>query len=315
MIAMASPQIILVEDDANVAHLVQYALKREQYEVHPASSMTDGRRLTSGGNWDILLLDRRLPDGDGIELCNEVRDENPHGYIIMLTGEATKEAKLAGFGCGADDYVTKPFQLEELVARVRAGWRIVELQKALLASNRELEELSRTDPLTALRNRRTFDQEFVTRFEHARRYQRPLAICMIDVDHFKQVNDEFGHQTGDEVLRCVASVLRRSTRQTDLVARYGGEEFVIVLPESSLFEALQFGEKIRSSIAAEPMTTRVTVSIGIAATPHTTFADAQSMLRAADAALYRAKERGRNRVECERRVHHVRPGVARKMAG
>ena len=300
---MATPQIIIVEDDTNVARLVELGLKRENYVVTSAPSLADARRLLSGGNWDLLLLDRRLPDGDGIELCHEVRDENPHGYIIIITGESTKEAKLAGFGCGADDYVTKPFQLDELVARVRAGWRIVELQKALLASNRRLEELTRTDPLTELRNRRSFDQEFVTRFEHARRYSRPLAVAMIDVDHFKQINDEHGHQAGDEVLQHVGSILRRCTRQTDLVARYGGEEFVIVLPETPLFEALQFAEKVRSSVAAAPMPMRVTVSIGLAATPHTRFKDAESLLRAADEALYRAKENGRNRVECERRVN------------
>lgn len=219
----------------------------------------------------------------------------------MLTGESTKEAKLAGFGCGADDYVTKPFQLEELVARVRAGWRIVELQKALLASNRQLEELTRTDPLTGLRNRRSFDQELVNRFAHALRYGRPLAMAMIDIDHFKRVNDECGHQTGDEVLRQVGSVLRRCTRQTDLAARYGGEEFAVILPETTLFDALQFAEKIRASVAVAAITPRVTVSIGLAAMPHTSFAHAQEFLAAADEALYRAKENGRNRVEFERR--------------
>jgi two-component system cell cycle response regulator len=301
---MDSPQIILVEDDTNVAKLVELGLKRDGFQVQHASTLEQARPLTAGGNWDILLLDRRLPDGDGVELCNEVRPANPHGYIMLITGESSKEAKLAGFGCGADDYVVKPFHMEELVARVRAGCRIVELQKRLLASNRQLEELARTDPLTGLRNRRTFDQEFITRFEHARRYQRPIAVAMIDIDHFKQTNDEHGHQTGDEVLQKVASVMRRCTRQSDLLARFGGEEFVIVLPETPLFEALQFAEKIRSSVAAQalPGDIRATVSIGIAAMPHTMFPSPESLLRAADEALYRAKESGRNRVEFEKRV-------------
>lgn len=298
---MGVPQVVLVEDDANVARLVELGLKREGFGFRHAGSIAEARRVLGGGNWDVVLLDRRLPDGDGIELCNEIRDDNVHGYVMILTGESTKEAKLAGFNCGADDYVTKPFQMEELVARIRAGWRIVKLQKALLASNRQLEELSRTDPLTSLRNRRSFDEDFVTRFEQARRYGRPIAVAMIDVDNFKRINDEFGHQDGDEVLQCVAKVLRKCTRQTDLVARYGGEEFVIVLPEAPLFEALQFAEKIRSSVAVERMPRRVTVSIGLAAMPHSKFADAASLLRAADEALYRAKHRGRNRVECERR--------------
>ena len=301
---MEGPQVTLVEDDANVARLVELGLRRQGYEVRTTTTMADARRLMSGGCWDILLLDRRLPDGDGIDLCNEVRDENPHGYIIMLTGDASKEAKLAGFGCGADDYVTKPFQIEELVARVRAGARIVELQKQLLKSNKQLEELARTDPLTGLRNRRSFDQEFIARFSHSCRYDRPLAVAMLDVDHFKKINDERGHQAGDEVLQRVASILRRCTRSTDLVARYGGEEFVIVLPETPLFESLQVGEKIRASIAADPL--GVTASIGIAALPHSQFSTAESMIAAADEALYRAKRNGRNRVEFEKRTSDER---------
>lgn len=302
---MSGPQVTLVEDDANVARLVELGLQRQGYEVRTVATMADARRIVSAGSWDILLLDRRLPDGDGIELCNEVRDQNPHGYIIMLTGDATKEGKLQGFGCGADDYVTKPFQLEELVARVRAGSRIVELQKQLLKSNRQLEELARTDSLTGLRNRRSFDQEFLTRFGHAFRYSRPLAVAMLDIDHFKKINDERGHPAGDEVLQRVASILRRCTRSTDLVARYGGEEFVIALPETPLFESLQVGEKIRAAIAADPM--GATASMGIASLPHSQFMDAEAMIRAADQALYRAKARGRNRVEYERRDETTRP--------
>jgi two-component system, OmpR family, response regulator len=159
---MGDPQVILVEDDTNVAKLVQLGLKRENIAVRHASTIAEGRQFLQGGEWDILLLDRRLPDGDGVDLCAEVRGQNPHGYILMLTGDATSEAKLAGFGCGADDYVTKPFHLDELIARVRAGKRIVELQKQLL-------NLTKTDGLTDIRNRRSFDEALDKRFAHARR--------------------------------------------------------------------------------------------------------------------------------------------------
>ena len=306
---MDAPQVVLVEDDTNTAKLVQLGLGRAGYNVRHASTLDGARKLLSEGNWDLLVLDRQLPDGDGVDLCNEVRPTNPHGFILILTGDDSKEAKLTGFGCGADDYVTKPFQLEELVARLRAGWRIVELQKALLASNARLEELTRTDPLTGLRNRRSFDQEFVARFEHARRYNRPMAVAMIDIDHFKRINDTLGHQQGDAVLQRVAAVLRRCSRQSDLVARYGGEEFVVVLPETALLEALQFAEKIRASVAADD---GVTVSLGIAAMPPARFNEPEAFLRAADEALYRAKESGRNRVEFERRESSERrPFAAR----
>jgi diguanylate cyclase (GGDEF)-like protein len=252
-----------------------------------------------------LLLDRRLPDGDGVELCREIRSKNPHGYILILTGDATKESKLQGFDCGADDYVTKPFNIEELMARIRAGVRIVELQKALLASNQRLEELARTDPLTGLPNRRAFDRELPLRFQHSRRYGRPLSVVMIDIDHFKAINDQYGHPAGDAVLKKLARILHACTRDSDFVARIGGEEFVVLLPETPLLESLQFAEKIRAAVAAADFSSigpdRVTVSIGVGNVPHSHLDSAEALLAAADVALYRAKENGRNRVEFERR--------------
>jgi two-component system cell cycle response regulator len=302
---MDGSEVVVVEDDLSVVRLIRYALAREGAHVRHAASIAEARRELEG-RWDVVLLDRRLPDGDGIELCREVRPRNPHGYIVILTGDSTSEAKLAGFGCGADDYVTKPFLVDELVARVRAGLRIVALQKALLASNARLEELSRTDPLTEIANRRAFEEELHARFEHACRYNRPLSLAMIDVDHFKDINDTYGHQAGDMVLRRLAGVLRRCSRQSDVVARYGGEEFAVILPETQLFDALQFAEKIRAAVAAEDMgegmPPRVTVSIGVAAMGHSIFRTAAELVAAADAALYRAKAKGRNRVECERRA-------------
>jgi diguanylate cyclase (GGDEF)-like protein len=162
--------------------------------------------------------------------------------------------------------------------------------------------MSLTDDLTRLRNRRAVENELVTRFSLAIRHQRPLAVAMIDVDHFKLINDAHGHQVGDSVLRGVASGLRRGTRVTDVVGRVGGEEFCVLLPETALFEAIQFGEKIRAIIASEPIEgLPVTVSVGIASMPHSAFASPDEIVYAADQALYRAKNRGRNRVESEKR--------------
>ncbi len=303
---MGGSEVILVEDDASVAKLVSLRLRREGYQVQRVDSMASARELLQDGEWELLLLDRRLPDGDGVELCREVRQKNPHGYILILTGDSTKQAKLDGFGCGADDYVTKPFQIEELLARIRAGRRIVELQKALLTSNRRLEELARTDPLTELANRRWFDRELAWRFGHARRYGRPLSLAMIDIDHFKDINDRYGHPSGDAVLQSLARIFDRCTRDSDFVARYGGEEFVVIVPETPLLEALRFAEKIRAAVASADfgadIPQQVTVSIGVAGLPHSHAESAEELLRAADDAMYRAKEKGRNRVECERRT-------------
>lgn len=296
------PTVLLVEDDPHVRRLLALQLRRAGYEIEEAASIGEARQEIARRNWDVAVLDRRLPDGDGLELCVELRSGFPHGYILMLTGESSGEAKLEGFQRGADDYVTKPFQVDELVARVRAGTRIVELQKALIEKNRQLAELSRTDGLTGLRNRRAFDERVREAFTHAVRYGRPLSMAIVDVDLFKSINDMSGHGAGDNVLRCVASRLQACTRAADFVARIGGEEFVILLPETPLFESMQVGEKVRASIAATPIAgQRVTVSIGIASFPHSHVQTIDELYRASDQALYRAKTNGRNRVEVERR--------------
>ena len=286
--------ILLVEDDPNLSVMLSTRFQRAGYAVRAAGTIAAARELAAQP-WDLAILDRALPDGDGVELCRELRASAPHAYLIMLTGASSEQAKLEGFACGADDYVTKPAPIPELLARVRAGLRIVELQKQLL-------ELSHTDPLTSLRNRRAFDERLGEAFEHARRYARPLSLAIVDVDHFKTINDTRGHDIGDSVLRAVAKTIGSRTRQTDFAARVGGEEFAILLPETALFEALQFGEKLRASIAAEPIADqRVTVSMGIASFPHSSVPGTAELFRAADQALYRAKVNGRNRVEIERR--------------
>lgn len=296
------PTVLLVEDDQHVRKLLALHLQRSGFAIEEAGTIAEARAILRDGSWDVAVLDRRLPDGDGLELCVELRTSFPHGYILMLTGESSGEAKLEGFQRGADDYVTKPFQVDELIARVRAGGRIVELQRALLEKNRQLADLSRTDGLTGLRNRRAFDERIRESFTHAVRYGRSLSMAIIDVDFFKAINDSAGHGAGDSVLRCVASRLEACTRSADFVARIGGEEFAMLLPETALFEAMQVGEKVRASIAATPIgNQRVTVSTGIASFPHSFVQTVDELYRAADQALYRAKANGRNRVEIERR--------------
>ncbi len=296
------PNIILVEDDVNVSLLLARQLKRAGYAVREAGTIGKARELVSDGEWDIAVLDRCLPDGDGLDLCRDLRASSPHGYIVMLTGIDSDEAKLQGFDRGADDYVTKPFVIDELIARIRAGVRIVHLQKALMDSNRRLEELSLTDSLTSLRNRRAFDERIDDAFEQARRYDRPLSLVLVDVDHFKPINDSYGHHAGDSVLKGVADLIASSTRQSDFVARVGGEEFAVLLPETPLFEAMQVAEKIRSRIAATPVDgLDVTVSLGVANALHSRVTQPAELYEAADQALYRAKSNGRNRTEMERR--------------
>jgi two-component system cell cycle response regulator len=310
-----TPSILVVDDDANALSLLRVCLERNGNVVLTAGTLAEARRqLERSDNCGMVILDRRLPDGDGATLCPVIRATQEHSYILMLTGEVTPEAKIEGFESGADDYVTKPFEIDELLARIRAGMRIVELQKELLASSRRYEALSLTDSLTSLSNRRAFDHEFASRFDHARRYARPLSLAIIDLDYFKSINDQFGHSAGDGVLRGIAQILEHGTRRSDFVARIGGEEFAVLLPETSLFEALHFAEKIRSTIVTatirtEAATHKVTVSIGVANVPHSSVTTPQEFFNAADQALYRAKARGRNRIESERRKVPVREAL------
>ena len=316
--------VLVVEDDPDVSHLLLHHLTRAGYEVESVTTRESARMCLVDRSWDLIILDRRLPDGEGMAIASEIRERKDRCYVIVVTGESTPEAMLEGFEGGADDYVTKPFQMPELLARVRAGMRIVQLQKALVATNEKLEELSLTDGLTSLRNRRAFEHEFEDQFRHAIRYERPLSVAVVDVDHFKAINDEFGHQTGDAVLRAVARLLEEGTRQSDYVARVGGEEFAVVFPETPLFEGLQAAEKLRNAVDSAYVTVgehthHVTISIGLASIPYSQVPDTRSLMHAADLALYRAKQNGRNRVEMERRRERIfrksDPDIARRMKG
>ena len=284
------PVIVLVEDDSSVARMLETYLGREGWAVRLAPTIAVAREIMRSP-WDLALIDRTLPDGNGIELCRDARLAAPHNYIMILTGEGSDAAKVEGFDSGADDYVTKPFHMRELLARIRAGLRIVELQKELI-------QRSATDGLTGLQNRRSFDEKLTEHFAHALRYSRPLSVAIIDVDHFKKVNDGHGHQVGDAALQQIARILERDSRRTDVVARFGGEEFAVILPEASLLEAIRFAEKVRAAVAA---TNTLTVSVGVATFPYSPVHSPEELIYAADQALYRAKANGRNRVESENR--------------
>ena len=305
---MASFSIAIVDDDAAIRRLLRLLLHRAGYETIECTTGAEAQAALRQQPWDLAILDRRLPEMDGLELAAELKGnaEFRSRYIIMLTGEDDQEDKVEGLDSGADDYITKPFQPRELLARIRAGERIVRLQKELLETNKRLELLSITDGLTKLNNHRYFQDELSRAFEESQRYGRPLSLAMIDLDFFKKVNDTYGHAVGDDVLKCAASLFKESARSTDLVARYGGEEFAVMMPETELADAAVFAEKIRSLVAGIPFDTQagpipVSVSIGVASVPHSRIPTAKELIIAADKALYRAKKNGRNQVQCENR--------------
>jgi len=301
--------VAVVDDDPAIRRLVRLFLRRSGYEVVEFTTGEEARGALHDIPWDLAILDRRLPDMDGLQLCEELkRDQRLRArYIIILTGEDEQSDKILGLDVGADDYITKPFQHAELMARIRAGKRIVDLQKELMASNRRLERLSITDGLTQLYNHRYFQDELARAFEESLRYQRPLALALIDLDFFKKVNDNFGHAVGDEVLKAVSRIFLESIRTSDLAARYGGEEFAVLMPETNMEDALQFAEKIRTMVENTPVPTndgqeiRVTVSLGVATVPHPRLLTARDLVENADKCLYEAKQRGRNQVYAERR--------------
>jgi two-component system cell cycle response regulator len=300
--------VAVVDDDPAIRRLVRLFLRRERYEVFECTTADEARATLADLPWDLAILDRRLPDMDGAELCSELKSstEYRNRYVIMLTGEDEQADKIEGLDLGADDYITKPFQPGELLARIRAGKRIVDLQKELLESNRRLALLSITDGLTGLFNHRHFQDELVRAFDESQRYERPLSLVLIDIDFFKKVNDTHGHAAGDQVLQAVSRMFHDSIRSSDLAARYGGEEFAVMMPETDREDAISFAEKVRSTIEATPINTetgeiRVTVSIGVATVPRSKLRTAREVIEAADRSLYRAKRQGRNQVQWERR--------------
>ena len=310
-------RIAVVDDDAAIRRLMKLYLTRAGYSNIEIPTGEEARRQLNEVDWDIAILDRRLPDMDGVLLCHELKS-NPAfktRYVIMLTGESEQEDKVQGLDLGADDYITKPFQAAELLARIRAAKRIVDLQKELVESNKRLEMLSITDGLTKLYNHRYLQDELARAFDESMRYQRPLSFAIIDLDFFKKVNDTYGHAVGDEVLKAVSKMFQDSIRSTDLAARYGGEEFAVMMPETDLADAMIFAEKIRTMVESTPIETQAgtiatTVSIGVSTIPHTRIHAAQELVVAADQALYRAKKSGRNQVQAEKRRDTTRETIA-----
>jgi diguanylate cyclase (GGDEF)-like protein len=221
--------------------------------------------------------------------------------VILLTGQEQVGSKVRALDAGATDYLVKPFHEAELVARLRVHLKVKQLQDALREKNHELEELSRRDPLTSVYNRRAFHESLELEFARHARYARPFSFMMVDLDHFKRVNDTHGHQAGDLALTTAANVLVATLRTNDVVGRYGGEEFAVLLPETPPAAALLVAERCRATIANTPLVHgetvfSVTASIGLASMPDPRVSSTEELIRLADEALYAAKDHGRNRL-------------------
>ena len=251
----------------------------------------------------LALVDWVLPGMDGLELCRKLRrrpKNDPYIYLILLTAKSQRGAMLEAMDAGVDDFLAKPFDPPELRARLVAGQRIVDLQKNLVSANHALRFAACHDFLTGVWNRGEIEAFLHRELCRARRTKIPVGIILADVDHFKKINDEFGHETGDGVLKEIAKRFTSSLREYDGVGRFGGEEFLLVMPGCDLSVTVRRANQVREQIANKPITTAhgtvsVTVSMGVTVAMATI--DVEPLLYQADQSLYRAKHNGRNRVE------------------
>jgi len=264
----------------------------------------EGLRILLNEKIDIVLCDVEMPGMDGFKFLSMVnaRKELHDIPILLLTSHEEMATKVKGLEQGASDYLTKPFSPEELLARVKVQLKVKTLQDNLKESNQLLQKLAQTDPLTELHNRRYMMETLEAEFDRSSRVGSPFALLMLDLDHFKQVNDTFGHQLGDKVLQSTAWEIQALLRQYDSAARFGGEEFALLLPETPLNGAKLVAERVRQSINdiefAGPLSKlKISISIGVAAIPHNKISTVSDLVRLADDALYAAKRNGRNRVE------------------
>lgn len=301
-------RLLLVEDEPTQRMLVERQLRRAGYAVETAADGEEALSKILGGRFQLLLTDWDMPGMDGRTLCRRVREANlpTYLYILLLTSHGSTDDVVAGLEAGADDYLRKPANEAELVARLNSGRRIVQLEQSLREANAKIQQLSETDSLVGTFNRRYLSTQLEREVDRACRYRHPLAAVMADLDRFKLINDERGHQTGDEVLCRFVELAKSTVRPSDWIARYGGEEFVIVLPETDLAGAAVAAEKLRALCAATPVETSsgklaITASFGVAelqrsSADESASAAAQALLRRADSALYTSKNEGRNRV-------------------
>ena len=250
-----------------------------------------------------MLLDVLMEGLSGVDCCRILKSSASESFVpvVLLTARSDPDSRVEGLRIGADDYIAKPFDERELLARVEAMLRIKRLHDEVNSAKERLARLAVMDELTGLYNVRYLHQRLTEEWKRAERHREPLSVAMLDVDHFKQVNDRYGHDAGDAVLREVGVRLKSSVREMDVVTRYGGEEFAIILPTTHLAGALVVAQRVGHAIADRAFdvggqSIRITASIGLALFPSRGVSTKETLLRSADRALYRAKSEGRDRI-------------------
>jgi two-component system cell cycle response regulator len=295
-------RILVAEDDPIMRTILETWLLDWGYNVVMAEDGAKAWKLLQQVKPpDLIIVDWMMPEMDGPELCRRIRSSKRerYQYVLLATSKNDRKDVVAGFDAGADDYLTKPFDKDELRARLRVARRILTLQHNLIRAQEELRFQADHDVLTGIWNRGALLQLLNREIERSARTQAATAVMMVDLDHFKKVNDTYGHLAGDAVLKETTLRMTRAVRLYDLVGRFGGEEFVLVLPDCDVDQVLTTAERIRFAIAAEPVRALgaeipVTASIGATVASSATIS-ATELLATADTALYQAKNAGRNR--------------------
>jgi len=299
--------VLLVEDNPLLRRIMEDLITGVGFPVTIVGDGAEALARLDKEHYPIVVTDWVMPEVDGLELCRAIRRRTTgdYTYLILATSQGSRENMVAGLEAGADEYLVKPVNPAELAARLKIARRILSLEQNLKKSLAEITRLSLRDPLTEVFNRRFLIERLPQEIKRAYRYQRPLSLVMLDVDHFKAVNDTYGHQAGDKVLCTCAAIVQETIRDdVDWMVRYGGEEFVLVLPETDLAGAQVVAERLRRRLEISPvpcadMEIRITASFGVAALalfPEKTRLGVESLLEAADRCLYQAKGEGRNRV-------------------
>ena len=298
-------KILIAEDDTVSRKMLESILSKWGYEVLAVGSGSEAWDiLNSETSPQIAILDWIMPGMDGVEVCSKIRQRESgidrYTYTILLTAKTEKKDLIMGMESGADDYILKPFDPHELGVRIRAGQRIIELQNQLRNAKEKHIILSMTDGLTGILNRRAIYEVLEKEILRAAREKTPLSVIMLDIDFFKKVNDNYGHNAGDAVLKELTRRILAELRPYDTFGRYGGEEFIILLPGAFMYEVLAVAERIRGAIRNAPFDItpaglHVTASFGVAEFDFKENSDA--LVNRADIALYKAKKNGRDRIE------------------
>lgn len=295
-------RILVVDDDPQSLKLVAKALEYEGYQVETADSGQKALERMNMGSPHLVLLDVSMPGLSGLETLQLLRTKHEYVSVIFVSGKSNTEDVIRGLDAGADDYVCKPFEILELLSRVRSQLRIKDLNDSLKRANDRLKELVDIDDLSGLFNMRSLYKKLDFELDRARRYKRSVCVLMMDMDHFKLCNDKHDHLFGSYVLAQVGRLVRENMRKVDFAARYGGDEFLIVLTEMDMKGAMVFAERLRCLIqdthfSNDMHSIDLTASFGFAvADPGSLQIDARTLVRYADKGLYLAKEQGRNRV-------------------